>query len=134
MNDRQSTTAFDVAAVARTIEQRNARYARAHVEGDAATIDDMFTLDATCFPPGADALIGRAAIHDLTVAYVKGGVRQFRLDSLCCYGNEDLVVEQGTFVMTSGPDDVVERGKYLNVWKQEGGAWELHASIWNFCP
>ena len=60
-----------------------------------------------------------------------GGVAQFRMDSLRCYGNEALVVDQGTYVMTYGPEDVVERGKYLNVWTPEDGAWKLHANIWN---
>lgn len=103
-------TAFEIDDVAKTIAQLNERYTRAHVDGDVAIIDAMFTSDATCMPPGAEPLIGRAAIHDLTVAYVAGGVKAFRMDALSCYGNEELVVEQGTYVMTYGPDDVVERG------------------------
>jgi ketosteroid isomerase-like protein len=35
------------------------------------------------------------------------------------------------YVMTYGADKVTERGKYLNVWKQEDGAWKIHANIWN---
>ncbi len=132
MSDEPSmTTAFDIAAVAKTLAQQNERYTRAHVAGDVAAIDAMFTRDASCFPPGVEALIGGAAIHDLTVEYVAGGVKRFRMDTMRCYGNEVLVVEQGTYVMTYGPDDVVERGKYLNVWKVEDGAWKIHANIWN---
>ncbi len=131
---RSAATAFDLDGVAKTIEQLNERYTRAHVDGDVATIDAMFTGDATCMPPGAEVLIGRAAIHDLTVAYVAGGVQEFRMDTLRCYGNEKLVVEQGTYVMTYGPEDVVERGKYLNVWKPEDGVWKLYANIWNVRP
>ena len=94
MNDELSaTTPFDNAAVAKAIGKLNARYTRAHVEGDVATIDAMFARDATCLPPSADVLIGRAAIHDLTVAYVEGGVTQFRMDTLRCTGNGELVVE-----------------------------------------
>jgi len=131
MNDEPPATPFDIAAVAKAIGQLNERYTRAHVEGDVATIDAMFARDATCLPPGAELLIGRAAIHDLTVAYVEGGVTQFRMDTMRCTGNEQLVVEQGTYVMTYGPDEVVERGKYLNVWQQEDGDWKLYANIWN---
>lgn len=135
MTDQPSlATTFEIDDVAKTIAQLNERYTRAHVDGDVAIIDAMFTGDATCMPPGAEALIGRAAIHDLTVAYVAGGVKAFRMDTLRCYGHEELVVEQGTYVMTYGPDDVVERGKYLNVWKPEDGAWRLYANIWNGRP
>lgn len=131
MTDTPSPTVFDLDAVAKTIEQLNERYTRAHVEGDVATIDAMFTGNATSMPPGAEALVGRLAIHDLTVAYVAGGVKRFRMSSMRCYGAEDLVVDEGTYVMSYGPDDVVERGKYLNVWRPEDGAWKLHANIWN---
>lgn len=124
-------TAFDFRRVTRILERQNERYARAHVDGDVATIDAMFTRDATCFAPGVEALIGREAIHDLTVAYVAGGVKAFRMDTMRCYGNADLVVEQGTYAMTYGPDDTVEHGKYLNVWTQEDGAWKIHANVWN---
>jgi len=46
-------------------------------------------------------------------------------------GTRELLVDAGTYVMTYGTDHVVERGKYLNVWKQEDGAWKIHANIWN---
>jgi hypothetical protein len=36
--------------------------------------------------------------------------------------------------MVYGADNVVERGKYLNVWKQEDGTWKMHANIWNTSP
>ena len=135
MTDQPSVaTTFAITDVARTIAQLNERYTRAHVDGDVAIVDAMFTGDATCMPPGAEPLIGRAAIHDLTVAYVAGGVTEFRMDTLRCYGNEELVVDQGTYVMTYGPDDVIARGKYLNVWNPEDGAWKLHANIWNDRP
>jgi uncharacterized protein (TIGR02246 family) len=134
MTDAPSATPFEIEDLTKTIQRLNERYTRAHVDGDVATIDAMFTRDATCMPPGEEALIGRAAIHDLTVAYVAGGVKAFRMDTLRCDGNAALVVEQGTYVMTYGPDDVVERGKYLNVWKPEDGAWKLYANIWNARP
>ena len=51
MNDGPLTpppTAFDIAAVAKAIGQLNARYTRAHVEGDVPTIDAMLARDAAC--------------------------------------------------------------------------------------
>ncbi len=125
------TAAFDLSAMRKVIEAQNDRFTKAHVAGDIAAIDAMFTRDARSFPPGAGAAVGLAAIHELTAEYLKAGVSEFREDTTDFYGNQDLLVDAGTYVMTYGADHVIERGKYLNVWKQEDGAWKIHANIWN---
>lgn len=130
----QGPGAFDVRAACAIVERRNAEFTSAHVAGNIATIDAMFTRDAKSFPPGADAVTGSAALHAFTVEYLKSGVKEFREQTTDCYGNGDLLVDQGTYVVTYGPDNTVERGKYLNVWMQENGAWKIHANIWNTSP
>ena len=126
-----NTAAFDLSAMRKVIEAKNDRFTQAHVAGDIAAIDAMFTRDAKSFPPGADAAVGLAAIHELTVEYLKAGVSEFREVTTDFYGTQDLLVDAGTYVMTYGADKVTERGNYLNVWKQEDGAWKIHANIWN---
>ena len=125
---------FDLAAMRTMIAEKNERFTRAHVEGDVAAIDAMFTRDAKSFPPGAEAAVGPAAIHDLTVEYLKAGVKEFREETTDFYGNAELLIDQGTYVVTYGPENTVERGKYLNVWRQEAGVWKIHANIWNSSP
>lgn len=125
------TTAVDLSVMRTIIESQNDRFTKAHVAGDIATIDAMFPRDARSFPPGADAAVGLAAIHDLTAEYLRAGVTEFREDTTDFYGSQDLLIDAGTYVMTYGADHVVERGKYLNVWKQEDGDWKIHANIWN---
>ncbi|MGE0362462.1 MAG: DUF4440 domain-containing protein [Vicinamibacterales bacterium] len=130
--DRPATTPpFDLSALRRTIQDKNDQFTRAHVAGDVAAIDAMFTRDAKSFPPSAEAAIGPGAIHDLTVEYLKSGIKEFREETVDVYGNDDLLIDQGDYVVVYGPDSVVERGKYLNVWKQEGGIWKIHANMWN---
>lgn len=129
---QQATAApFDLAAMRKVIEAQNERFTKAHVAGDIAAIDAMFTRDATSFPPGADAVVGLAAIHELTAEYLKAGVTEFREVTTDFYGNQDLLVDAGRYVMTYGADKVTERGHYLNVWRQEDGTWKIHANMWN---
>lgn len=130
----QDPAAFDLRAACAIVQRMNAQFTSAHVAGDVATIDAMFTRDAKSFPPGAEAAVGPAALHAGTVEYLKLGVKEFREQTTDCYGNGDLLVDQGAYVVTYGPDNIVERGKYLNVWKQEDGTWKIHANIWNTSP
>ena len=131
---RTDAPPFDLAATRRIIEQQNDRFTRAHVAGDVVTIDSMFTSDATSLPPGAEPATGLAAIHGVTVEYLKSGITQFREETTGFYGNEDLVIDQGNYSVTYGPNHTVERGKYLNVWKRDGGRWKIQINVWNTSP
>jgi ketosteroid isomerase-like protein len=122
---------FNLAEMRKVIEANNDRFTAAHVKGDCATIDDMFTLDAKVLPPGADPVIGRAAIARLTKEYIEAGVSEFREVTTDFYGNEELLIDQGNYVMVYGKDKTRENGKYLNVWKKESGVWKIYSNIWN---
>ncbi len=122
---------FDLDATRRLIAQQNERFTKAHVTGDIATIDSMFTPDAKSFPPGSAAVTGVPALHAFTVEYLKAGVTEFREETTDFYGNAELVVDAGTYVVTYGSAPVTERGKYLNVWTQVNGSWKIKANMWN---
>lgn len=122
---------FDLEAARREIAELNTRFTQAHLTGDVARIDSLFTADATSYPPGGAAVTGTQALHDFTVAYIAAGLSAFREESTDFYGNAEFVVDAGTYVVTYGPDKVTERGKYLNVWKRVDGAWRIQSNIWN---
>jgi ketosteroid isomerase-like protein len=130
---RTDAVAFDLAAARATIAQHNKRFTDAHVSGDVATIDAFFLPDARSYPPGAAAAIGIDAIHALTVDYLKSGITEFREETTAFSGSAELVVDEGTYVLTYG-QGVAERGKYINVWKQVNGEWRIQANIWNADP
>jgi ketosteroid isomerase-like protein len=122
---------FDLAAMRKVIEENNLRFTRAHVTGDQALIDAMFTQDARSLPPESEPVIGRAAISKLTADYIAFGVAEFSEETTDFYGNEELLIDQGNYVMVYGKDKTTEKGKYLNVWKQEGGTWKIYSNVWN---
>jgi len=122
---------FDLAAMRKVIEENNARFTRAHVTGDQALIDAMFTEDAKSLPPESEPVIGRAAISKLTADYIAFGVAEFSEETTDFYGNEELLIDQGNYVMVYGKDKTTEKGKYLNVWKKEGGTWKIYSNVWN---
>ena len=126
--------AFDLEAARTIIAQKNAAFTAAHVAGDVAAIDAMFTRDATSFPPGAGPAHGPAALHALTGDYLRSGVTAFTERTTSLYGNSEMLIDQGEYVVTYGPEHTTERGKYLNVWKPEDGTWKIHANIWNASP
>ena len=76
-------------------------------------------------------MIGRAAIDRLTAEYLEYGISEFREVTVDFCGNEELLIDQGDYVLVYGRDNTAENGKYLNVWVQENGEWKIRANIWN---
>jgi hypothetical protein len=126
-----SEAPFNLEATRELIAQQNERFTKAHLAGDIGTIDAMFAPDARAFPPGAATVMGAQALHDFTVDYIKAGLIEFREQSTRFYGNDTHVVDEGTYVVTYGPDHVTERGKYLNVWTRVNGSWKIASNMWN---
>ncbi len=129
----RNALAFDLEATRTVIAQQNRQFTDAHVAGDVAAIDAMFLPNARSYPPGAPAAIGIAAIHALTVDFLKAGITEFREETTAFYGNAEYVVDEGTYVLAYG-QGLTERGKYINVWKQVNGTWRIQANIWNADP
>jgi uncharacterized protein (TIGR02246 family) len=125
------TAPFDVAAMRPEIEARNRVFTNAHVIGDSAAMVNIFSADARVLPPNADPVIGRRAIEELTAQYLTFGITEFREETVAFYGNQDLLVDEGTYVMVYDKGRTTERGKYVNIWRREGGEWRIYSNMWN---
>jgi len=125
---------FDLKAMEKIIQGKNKQFTKAHVMGDNAAIDTLFTLDAKSFPPNAEPVIGRSAIAALTAEYIEFGVSEFFEETIELYGCGDMLIDQGNYIMKYGKDNTVEKGKYLNVWKKVDGEWKIYSNMWNTNP
>ena len=128
---REPVAEFDLAAARETIEEKNRAFTKAHVTGEVGIINAYFTDDARIFAPNSDVVAGRAAIDALNEEYVGYGISDFTEQTTAVYGDQDLLVEEGTYSMTYGDDATVEVGKYINIWVPIDGEWKVSANIWN---
>jgi len=129
--DKANSDKFDLKAMEKIIQEKNNQFTKAHVMGDNAAIDTLFTLDAKSFPPNAKPVFGRSAIAALTEEYIEFGVSEFFEETIELYGCEDMLIDQGNYIMKYGKDNTIEKGKYLNVWKNVDGQWKIYTNIWN---
>jgi len=114
------------------IEAANAKWMELFNKGDFEGIAQLYTVDATAFPPGSAAVKGRAAIG----AMWKGMAEHVSNPKVTTLDVKRLsphaAREIGTFsLMTKGPTPNEISGKYLVVWEKVRGEWKLAADIWN---
>lgn len=113
------------------VEAANKHFMAAFGKGDAAALAMMYTTGALAFPPNGDITRGREAIQKLWAGALATGVKALSLITVEVEGHGDTAHEVGTYEMHDAAGKVVDRGKYVVIWKREQGQWKLHRDIWN---
>ena len=123
-----------VAAVRRAIEESHAAYSEAVSRGDAAALAATFAEDAIVLAPNAEAVAGRASIRAAIAAMLPPAGAEYRLtlDEVAVFG--EVALDRGRYVLTMqvGDQVVVDRGKYMALWRrQPDGSWLVFRDMTN---
>jgi uncharacterized protein (TIGR02246 family) len=113
------------------IEAANAKFSADFAKGDANAVASHYTSSAWAFPPSGEIARGREAIAKLWKGAMDGGVKQVKLATLEVEARGDAAHEVGTYVLVGDGGKQLDNGKYVVVWKREGGQWKIHRDIWN---
>ncbi len=124
----------DSLAVRRGIDAANAVYLDAFRRGDAVALASVYDEDAAQLRPGGQVVRGRAAIAASLapllqrIHFINGSITSSSL-----WHVDDLVYDVGhyTFVFQpEGKDTLVERSRYLNVWRRQAdGTWRIWRDV-----
>jgi uncharacterized protein (TIGR02246 family) len=120
-----------MASVAEQVRNKNAQFSELFRNHDTTAVAAMYTADARLMPPGADFVTGASAIKVFWESVLRAGITELKLETI----EVDLIggytaVETGKFTLYAGKE-VVDRGKYLVIWRNEDGQWKLHRDVWN---
>jgi uncharacterized protein (TIGR02246 family) len=113
------------------VEAGNRAFVAASLAGDAQAVAELYTETAELIAPGAPVARGRAAI----AAFWRNGFeaeppKAMRLETQDVESAGDLAYETGNVTIVAR-DGATSQGRYVVVWKREGGRWQLHRDIWN---
>ncbi|MGE3846786.1 MAG: DUF4440 domain-containing protein [Gammaproteobacteria bacterium] len=99
--------------------------------GDAASIAKCYSAKAMLLPQGVPGMKGAKNI----AGYWAGAIAQGVASGVLKTGEVDelgsTAVECGTYQLKTADGTVCGAGKYVVVWKKEGGACKLHRDIYN---
>jgi uncharacterized protein (TIGR02246 family) len=114
-----------------SIEAVDKAFCTAMDRSDAAAIAALYTSTAELLPPGSDTVRGREAIRKLFRAGMDAGQKEVTLTTLEVEAHGDTAHEVGTWTARGKDGAILDSGKYVVIWKNEGGQWRLHRHIWN---
>ena len=125
---------MDLDQIRQTIGEGNAKFGEGFHRGDAAAVAALYTEDALLLPPNLDTIKGKQGIEAFWSGGMQMGITGVVLSTVDLIGMGDHVCEIGNYKLTiqpQGQNAMEDNGKYLVIWKQEGGTWKLHIDIWN---
>jgi uncharacterized protein (TIGR02246 family) len=125
------TTLASQTDLRKAIEAQNKRFGAAVEKGDVAALGALYTDDAQALPPNSDVVEGRAAIQEMWKGVLASGVGGASLETTDVETEGNLAYETGRYQMRSKDGKVLDRGKYVVVWKRSGSDWRIHRDIWN---
>jgi uncharacterized protein (TIGR02246 family) len=120
-----------MAKIREEIEATNAQFLAAFGRGDAAAVAACYTEHGQILPPNADTTVGRQAIQAFWQATFDAGIKAAKLETLEAEAHGDTAIEVGRYVLYGGGGQQLDVGKFVVVWKREGGEWRLHRDIFN---
>lgn len=98
--------------------------------GDIEAIKALYAENARVLPPNAPMVQGRDAIGATFQGMIDAGLTA-SLENVEAMVAGDLGYRLGTYVLNAPDGSMVDQGKYVEVWRQIDGAWQMAADIYN---
>lgn len=127
----QKETVFNLDNAKKEIDDANRAFVNLFNGGDSNGLANMFTVDGKSMEPNEPAFIGRSQIQTHYSSLMKTGANKLELLTTGLWGDENLLAEEGEFMFISNEDKLLDKGKYLVLWKKEDGMWKLFRDCYN---
>jgi ketosteroid isomerase-like protein len=114
-----------------TMEAANAKFTSLFSRGDAAAMAAAYTEGGQVLPPNSDVVTGNQAIQAFWQGLMDTGVKGVQLETVEAEGEGPTAYEVGRFTLSDASGEMIDTGKYVVIWKQQGGQWKLHRDIFN---
>jgi ketosteroid isomerase-like protein len=107
------------------IDAANAQFSAAAAKGDGAGLAALYATDGQVLPAGSDPIEGSQAIQKFWQGALDSGIAGIGLTTVEIYGHGPTATEVGQYELRDKNGKVLDHGKYIVVWRHEGGKWKL---------
>jgi ketosteroid isomerase-like protein len=114
------------------ITQSNILYGKAFMAADSSLFIDRYDVNAWIMAPNVKSFTGpNAAAKFYTIAHREMKIRNVILTTTELYSEEDFATELGSFELRGANNEVLNKGKYLVLWKNTSGQWKMYRDCFN---
>ncbi len=122
---------FSLDSVKEAITANNKLYGESFATNDSAKFVNSYTSDACIYVSNMPKMCGPQPITAFFNGAYKMGIRNLILTTSEVTGGAEAVAETGSYELHADKGQVIDKGKYIVIWKEENGKWKMHRDIWN---
>ncbi len=97
---------------------------------DPARLAAIYTENGALLPPNSEQTNGRAAIEAYWAEFQASGIGAEITDTEV-YAHSDIGYSVGALVATDAGGATLDEGKYVVIWRNVDGEWQIDRDIWN---
>jgi len=117
--------------IGEAITTANENFMAVFNQGDAAGLAALYTENGQLLPSQSDFVTGRSAIQEFWQGAMDMGTKSVKLETVDVEGCGKTAYEVGKYTLFADGEQMIDKGKYIVIWKKEDGKWKLHRDIFN---
>jgi ketosteroid isomerase-like protein len=128
----KTTATFDTAAAKKEIEAVNLHMSESIAKGDSVAAADCYLPDAKFMAANMPAIVGQKNIQSAFAGFIKSGITKLEINMTHAWGDSNLMAEEGTYALGIKDGHIIDKGKYIVIWKKDAqGKWKIARDINN---
>ena len=127
----QAASTFDLEKAKTAISEEQQKFTVALSKSDSIGYSSIMHSQAIVFPPNMEPITGQEKLVSFAYNSFKYGVSGIALQTTEIWGDQDLIVAVGTYDLKGKDGTTMDKGKYIELWKDDNGQWKLYRDMWN---
>jgi ketosteroid isomerase-like protein len=129
-DSKSNITAFDMQKAKAFIDSTNAKFSEQIKNGDSMWVASQYSSDAEILLEKSEPIKGKD-ILSFWGGVSRSETKDWTFITTDLQGDENFLIETGTYEIKDASKKLADRGKYVVVWKKENGEWKLYRDIGN---
>ncbi|MFO7799227.1 YybH family protein [Rhodohalobacter sp.] len=113
------------------VEERNEIFMETYKKLDPAGMSELYTADAKLLPPNSESVVGSDNLVSYWQAIMDTGISEIKLHTGDVERYGKALVEVSIAELHGEDGELVDKSKYIVIWKQERGTWKMYLDMFN---
>ena len=113
------------------IDAANQNFMTNVVQQDAAGLASLYTATGCVMPSNSEIISGAGNIQAFWKGIFDMGIKEVVLETIDLEDHGDTAIDMGCYTLKADGGAVADHGKYVVIWKNDGGTWKVHRDIFN---
>jgi ketosteroid isomerase-like protein len=121
---------FDLGKARDWIESENRKFTEEVKRGDSNAMAAHYSSDAWLMFDNSEPF----KVSDIASAWggaIRMGMKDIKITTQDLVGGPEILAETGTYEMYGANNKLLDKGKYVVVWKRDNGGWKMYRDIGN---